>query len=287
MAAKLSASSACFMRGRLPCGSRSPARWATPMSVPALSNTSTMRKLKTMMMNVSSAAREKSSWRKVGASEGGAEMMPVNSARPSGIPRSVTAMMPSSVAPTLAVIEGNDHDETQKAEKRRPLLEIAEGHQRRGICHHDLGFLQRDDAEKEADAGGDRQFQILRDRIDDVFADVEDRDQEEDHAGTEHAGERLLPAVFVLEHHGEGEERIEPHARCERDRIIGVERHHQGRDGSRDAGRDENRALVHSGTGKDLRVDEHDVDHGEKGRDAGDQFRAHVAAALAQAKIAI
>src|SRR5262249_42474886 len=39
--------------------------------------------------------------------------------------------------------------------------------------------------------------------------------------------------------------------------------------------------------GKDLRVDEHDVHHSEKRRDAGDKFRAHVAAALVQAEMAI
>src|SRR6516165_2250648 len=73
----------------------------------------------------------------------------------------------------------------------------------------------------------------------------------------------------------------------ERDGIIGVERHHQGRDRGRDAGRDEHRALVHARIAEDLRVDEDDVDHGEESRDPGDELGAHVAAALAQAEIAI
>src|SRR5262245_63154711 len=71
MAAKLSAMSACFMRGRLPFASRRPARWATPIRVPALSNTSMIRKLKITMRKVSSKVREKSSWKSVGDSEGG------------------------------------------------------------------------------------------------------------------------------------------------------------------------------------------------------------------------
>jgi uncharacterized protein (UPF0264 family) len=60
-----------------------------------------MRKLNTMMMKVSSAAREKSSCRKVGASEGGSDTTPVNSASPSGMPTSVAARMPISVAPAM------------------------------------------------------------------------------------------------------------------------------------------------------------------------------------------
>jgi len=187
----------------------------------------------------------------------------------------------------VAVIERNDHDEAREAEDRRPLPEIAERDQRRWICDDDLGLLERDDAEKEPDSGGDRQFEILGDRVDDVFADPEDRNQEEDDPGAEHGGERLLPAVFVAEHYRERKEGIEPHARRERDGIIGIERHHQGRDRGGDAGRDEHRALIHARVTKNLRVHEHDVDHGQERRDAGDELGADIAAALAQAKIAI
>src|SRR5262249_6889843 len=73
-------------------------------------------------------------------------------------------------ADDVAVIERDDHDETGETENRRPLLEIAERDQRRRVGDDDLGFLEGDDAEKEPDAGGDRQFEILRDRVDDVFA---------------------------------------------------------------------------------------------------------------------
>src|SRR5262245_61325550 len=51
--------------------------------------------------------------------------------------------------------------------------------------------------------------------------------------------------------------------------------------------RHEHRAFVHPRTGKDLRVDEHEGHRGEQRRDAGAKSRAHVAAALAQAEIAI
>jgi hypothetical protein len=189
--------------------------------------------------------------------------------------------------PVNSASPSHDDDEAGETEDRRPLLEIAQRDQRRRVCDHDLGFLERDDAEKEPDAGGDRQFEILRDRVDDVFADVENGNEEEEHPRAEHAGERLLPCVFVSEHYGEREERIEPHAWRKRDGIIGVERHHQGRDRGRDAGGDEHRALVHARIAQDLRVDEDDVDHGEESRNPGDELGTHIAAALAQAEIAI
>jgi hypothetical protein len=142
------------------------------------------------------------------------------------------------------------------------------------------------DAEEKADPGRDRELEVLGDRIDDVFADREDRDQQEDHARAEHAGQRLLPGVFVAEHHREGEEGVEPHAGRERDRVIGVERHHQGRSRRRDAGGDEHGALVHPGIAQDVRVDEHDVDHGEEGGQAGDELGAHRGAVLGQREAA-
>src|SRR6266702_3510665 len=58
------------------------------------------------------------------------------------------------------------------------------------------------------------------------------------------AGQGLLPAIFIGQYDRECEKGIEPHARRERDRIVGVERHHQRGHRRRDASRDEHGALV-------------------------------------------
>jgi hypothetical protein len=100
MAAKLSAISASFMRASLPFFI-SPVRWVTPISVPALSNTSTKRIENTTIRKVGSNRREKSSCRKVGASEGGTATTPLNCASPNGSPITVTTRMPISVAPIM------------------------------------------------------------------------------------------------------------------------------------------------------------------------------------------
>src|SRR5581483_2731239 len=81
--------------------------------------------------------------------------------------------------------------------------------------------------------------------------------------------------------------RVQAHAGRERDRIIGVERHHRRRYRRRDAGGDEYRALVHAGIAEDLRVDEHDVDHRQKRGQAGDEFGTQIAARFAQAEHAL
>jgi hypothetical protein len=133
----------------------------------------------------------------------------------------------------------------------------------------------------------DGKFQIARDRIDHVFPNPENGNQEEQHAGAEHRRQRLLPGIFVAEHHREGEERVQPHAGRQRDRVIGVERHHRAAHRCRDAGRDEHGTLVHAGIGQDGGIDEHDVNHREERGHAGDHFGAHIRAVLCQPEIAV
>jgi hypothetical protein len=59
----------------------------------------------------------------------------------------------------------------------------------------------------------------------------------------------------------------EPDARGERDRIVGVKPHDDGARRRGEAGGDEHRANVHAGLLQDRRIDEHDVGHGEEGRE--------------------
>src|SRR5215475_7891377 len=292
MAAKLSEISASFMRGRLPSLSSSPARWVTPISVPALSNTSTNRKLNTTMMKVSSNAREKSSWRKVGASDGGSETTPLNCASPSGMPITATTRMPIRVPPIMrrwfsaAISTKPTRQRIAAGFLRSPSVTRVAG------CAPTISagvglFLGIIALEEQTDAGRDRELHVPRNGVDDVFADAEHRDEEEHHARAEHGGERLLPRVLVREHDREGEEGVESHAGRQRDRIVGVEAHHQRAHRRRDAGGNEHGALVHAGIAENLRIDEYDIDHGQERGDAGDQLGADVGAVLAKAEIAV
>jgi hypothetical protein len=72
-----------------------------------------------------------------------------------------------------------------------------------------------------------------------------------------------------LGHHGKSEIRVESYAWGERDRVVGVKPHDNGARGRGEAGGDEHRANVHAGFLQDRRVDEHDVGHGEEGREPG------------------
>ncbi|MCY1297447.1 hypothetical protein D9M70_468860 [compost metagenome] len=62
-------------------------------------------------------------------------------------------------AANLQRIEHGDHEEAEDGEQRSGLLEIAEAHERCRIVNDDAGVLQGDDAEEEADTGGNRASQ--------------------------------------------------------------------------------------------------------------------------------
>ena len=99
MAAVLSAISARPIFGMWPSLPISPARLATPIRVPELSNRSTKRKAKITLTRPMSSAPLMSSWRKVGASDGGIETTPPNWVTPSRMAMAVTTRIPISTAP--------------------------------------------------------------------------------------------------------------------------------------------------------------------------------------------
>jgi hypothetical protein len=73
-----------------------------------------------------------------------------------------------------------------------------------------------------------------------------DREKKQ-HAGDEDKDKRELPMTAELEQHSEGKTGVEPHARRECTRIIGVEPHDGPACGSRQTGGDEHGAMVHVG----------------------------------------
>ncbi len=96
-----------------------------------------------------------------------------------------------------------------------------------------------------------------------------------------------MPGQAGRADHGEGEKRIQAHARRHADREVRRERHDQRSQRGGQAGGDEHRAGVHAGGREDLRIDEDDVGHRQEGGGAGQQLGADGGAVRAQAEQAI
>ena len=174
-----------------------------------------------------------------------------------------------------ASFQGDDDEEAEHGQQRAGRGEVAEADQGGRVVHHQTGFLEGDQGEEQADAGGDGRAQRQRNAVDDPLADTQHRQGEEQGGGNEHRAEGDLPAVAHVQDHGVGEEGVQAHAGGEGDGIVGDQTHHRRTDGGGQAGGDEHRPLVHAGLAEDGRVDEEDVGHGQEGGQTGQDFGAH------------
>ena len=80
-------------------------------------------------------------------------------------------------------------------------------------------------------------------------------ENQEQHTRDEDRAERDLPCVAQTEDHTVGEERVESHAWRQRNRVVGVQPHHQSAERSGQTSGNEHRVERHASLGEDLRVD--------------------------------
>jgi hypothetical protein len=183
---------------------------------------------------------------------------------------------PITIAAHFQRFKRHDQGKAEGREDRGRLLQVTEADHGCRVAHHDARVMQCDQGQEQADTGGNRRAQRQRDTVDDPFADAEDRQQEEQHCRNEHRSQRYLPGVAHVQDHGVGKEGVQAHARRERDRVVGDQAHHRRTDGGCQTRGDEHRALVHAGLAENAWVDEQNVGHGQKGREARQNLGPHV-----------
>ena len=178
-------------------------------------------------------------------------------------------------------------DETQQAQQRRsgggvPHVEGAHADGGRVVLNDDARVQQTDQRDEHADTGADSNTNILGDGAIDRFAQTQQGDEDEQHAGDEHDGQRLIIAIAVAQHDRIGKEGVQAHAGGLREGHLCVHGHQQRADERAQAGRHEYAAGNRAGHGRiagndielvqDVRVDEDDVRHGKERGQAGHNF---------------
>ena len=157
-----------------------------------------------------------------------------------------------------------NHDE-QKAQHRHDdfrLVHIAHGHIGVGVCCHHACCLECNQRQEQAQTNGNRHPYGLRYAFDDELSQPQQCTDQEQTAGHKDGTQRGLPGEAHLEHHHIGEIRIQPHARRQSDRVVGIQRHDGGTQRSNQAGRHKDCAFGHARIPQDRGIDEHDVGHG-------------------------
>ena len=75
-----------------------------------------------------------------------------------------------------------------------------------------MRVLQTDKADKQPDADGDGEFQILRDGVEDGLTHIQEGKQDEEDALGKYRSQSNLPGIVIGLNHRIGKISVEPHA---------------------------------------------------------------------------
>ena len=148
-------------------------------------------------------------------------------------------------------------------------------------------ILQTDEGNEQADPSRNRIFQTRADCVEDQFPQPDHRKDQEQDTGNKDGPQRHLPAIRKACRRGrwncrEYEEKILPHPRRLRNRIVGIQCHDGRSQRRRETSGGRHRAEIHARgmikhrPGQYGRLDKDDVGHRQKSRDPRQQFRARV-----------
>ena len=158
--------------------------------------------------------------------------------------------------------------QSEEREQRRRCGDVPKGDIGRRILDDQPRPLQSDERDKESDAHADGVFQITWNSIDDCLSDSADCQNQEEHTREEHGTECHGPVQSENAADIVGKERIQPHARCERDGIVRKNAHCERRECGNPNRRGNRRLLRDAGIRKYVWIDEENIRHGNERRHA-------------------
>ena len=101
------------------------------------------------------------------------------------------------------------------------MVEGGQANQRGWIVHDDPAVLEADEGDEKPDTAGDSQFKFLGNGLQQALTNsCQTQDQKQD-APVKHQSEGRLPGDLGTEADAESEERIQAHARSQRDGVVG------------------------------------------------------------------
>ena len=148
------------------------------------------------------------------------------------------------------------------------------------MIDHQAGILQADDGEEKADARRHGDLDRVRDRPHHRPPHTGDGQHHKEHTLDENRRQGHLPADPERADDTESEIGVEAHAGRQCDRKVGQKSHRQAGQSRRQRRRRGDILGRHASLGKDLRIDDEDVGHGEKSHHARTHLRPHAGAVL-------
>jgi hypothetical protein len=163
--------------------------------------------------------------------------------------------------------------QTEDSQQRVRIAQVAQGHQRGGMRRNQARVTESDESDEQAHSRRHRRIQLEWNRRDNQLPDAHRGQDQESHSGDEHSAQGCLPGNPHALDNGVGEISVQPHAGRERNRIARHDAHHEAAERRRDAGGRRHRRQRHARFVQDLGIHQHDVSHGDEGRQARQDFR--------------
>ena len=171
-----------------------------------------------------------------------------------------------------------DNDPAHRQNRRNPVgmkfraLKFLKSDQRFCVVLDQVCVLKRDKRDKETDPDPGGFFQGQGDRVENLFPDGRDREEQEDQPFNKDRKKSKLPREAHGFDHGKSKVCVQAHGRRKGKGIVGKPCHQCCPEERGKSGCDQHAATVHACAGKDSGVDRQNVCHGKEGGDPCDQF---------------
>src|SRR5882762_2135603 len=105
--------------------------------------------------------------------------------------------------------QNGDENQAQSCEENLGIGDFADADEGGGIGDDDFRVAHSNEGDEEADAGGGAVLETIGDTVDDLLADVGEREEEEEQAGEKDDAESSLPGNAAAKYDGVGEVGVE------------------------------------------------------------------------------
>ena len=174
--------------------------------------------------------------------------------------------------------------QSDDAQQSRTRSDIAQPHQCSVILHNDTRILQAQESNKQTDTTTDGMLQRQRQAVHYLLPQVGYGKQNKNKSFNQHRRQGKLPAIAQAQTYTVGKESIEPHARRQSERQLGIKGHQQRSQGRSQHRSSKQSTLVHTCGAQDVGINCQDIGHRQERGNSRHHFRAHSCNAIIESK---
>ena len=168
---------------------------------------------------------------------------------------------PEESSPDIPYYHQSTEHKSDERQQHRGTVKVREAHLRTLVGNDDAAVLQTDEGDEKSYTASDGRLHTCWNGVRYQLPDFEEREEDKEDSLDEDCRQRELPTVAHPQTDGKDEKGVDAHTRCQSERLLGIERHHQRSD---------------DGCQEDAGVHGQDIGHGEESSEPGIDLRSHL-----------